>query len=261
MSIHRPYSSIRPVRDHHLPLIHVWRWRIASTDQPLPLNWALAVGDAAMDALTTTSWTLSGSGLLPVCLHGPRDPRERGWTHGHAFILPEDTDGDGVIDHVTVSASAGLDPRTIRLLAATDRLRLSNGAGAELQMERAVPVAELPHSLRGPSARWVSRTAYIAPNDRSRFNLSDVVRQLKFEIGKRIPNAALARPPEYIDVLHHAGEELHAQMFHTQKDNGGRLPQGAHPCFFRLTFERPVCGPLAFGWECHRGLGVFAPAE
>jgi CRISPR-associated protein Csb2 len=261
MSDHSPFSSVRPVRDHHPPLLHVWRWRIASADQPLPLNWALAIGDAVFDALTTTSWTLSGTGLLPVSLHGPRDPKERGWTHGHAFILPEDTDNDGIIDHVTVSASAGLDPRAIRLLAATDRVRLSNGVGAELSMERAVPLAELPRHLLGPCARWISRTAYLAPNDRPRFDPIDVIRQLKHEIGKRGLPAPLTQSPEYVDILHHGGEQLLAQAFHTDKDNGARLPDGARPCFFRLTFERPVSGPLAFGWASHRGLGLFAPEE
>jgi CRISPR-associated protein Csb2 len=259
ISAHSTSSSMRPTRDRHTPLVHVWRWRIASADQPLPLNWALAVGDAVFDALTTTSWTLSGTGRLPVSLHGPRDPQEAGWTHGHAFILSEDADDDGIIDHITVSASTGLDPRAVRLLAATDRVRLSNGVHAELQMERAVPLADLPRHLRGPSARWISRTAYLAPNDRPRFDPADVIRQLKNEIGKRGLAAPLTQSPEYVDVLYHGGEELSARAFHTDKDNGGRLPGGARPCFFRLTFERPVSGPLAFGWASHRGLGMFAP--
>jgi CRISPR-associated protein Csb2 len=232
-------------------------------DQPVPLNWALAVGDAVMDAVTETSRRLSGNGLLPLSLHGPREPKERGWTHDHAFVLPEDTDDDGIVDHITVSAAVGLDPRAIRLLAATDRVRLSNGVGAELLTERVVPLAELPESLRGPSAVWVSRTAYLAPNDRPRvrLDLKDTIRQLRHEIGKRGLAAPLARPPEHLPALLHAGEDLPAHAFHLAKDNGGRLPQGAHPCFFRLTFERPVAGPLAFGWASHRGLGLFVPAE
>jgi CRISPR-associated protein Csb2 len=256
-----PSSSRRPARDRQAPLVHVWRWRVVAAPQPIPLNWALAVGDAVIDAITETSRRLSGTGLLPLSLHGPRDPKERGWTHGHAFVLSEDTDGDGIVDHVTISASVGLDPRALRLLAATDRIRLSNGVGAELVTERVVPLAELPGSLRGPGCVWISRTAYLAPNDRPRFDVKDAVRQLRHEIGKRGLSSPLARPPEPIEVLLHAGQELPAHAFHLAKDNGGRLPEGARPTFFRLTFERPVGGPLAFGWASHRGLGLFVPAD
>jgi CRISPR-associated protein Csb2 len=257
----RPASSQRPARERHAPLVHVWRWRIATADAAMPFNWALAVGDAVMDALGETARSLSGSGLLPVSLHGPSDPRERGWTHGHAFVLSEDADGDGVIDHIAVSAAVGLDPRALRLLAATDRIRLSNGTGAELVTERVVPLAALPTSLRGPARAWISRTAYVAPNDRPRFDVRDAIRQLRHEIGKRGLAARLAAPPEPVDVLHHAGEALPADAFHTERDNGGRLPEGARPAYFRLTFEREVAGPLAFGWSSHRGLGLFVPAD
>jgi CRISPR-associated protein Csb2 len=241
--------------------VHVWRWRVAVADQPVPLNWALAVGDAVMDAITETSWRLSGTGLLPLSLHGPDNPKEKGWTHGHAFVLSEDTDNDGIVDHITVSAAVGLDPRALRLLAATDRIRLSNGVRAELVTERVIPMSELPAGLRGPARSWKSRTAYLAPNDRPRFDLKDAIRQLRHEIGKRGLDALLAQPPEHLPFLEHAGETLAADAFHTTKDNGGPPPEGAQPCFFRLTFDRPVTGPLAFGWTSHRGLGLFVPDE
>jgi CRISPR-associated protein Csb2 len=239
--------------------VHVWRWRIAAGDEPVPLNWALAVGDAVMDAITETSRRLSGTGLLPLSLHGPDDPKGRGWTHGHAFVLSEDIDNDGIVDHIAVSASVGLDPRALRLLAATDRIRLSNGVRAELVTDRVVPLPELPAGLRGPARAWKSRTAYVPPKGRRR--LEDVIRLLEHEIRKRGLDASLAQPPKHIPVLEHAGETLTADAFHTTKDDDGRPPDGAQPCFFGLTFERPVSGPLAFGWSSHRGLGMFVPDE
>lgn len=39
-------------------------------------------------------------------------------------------------------------------------------------------------------------------------------------------------------------------------DDGGRRPSGA----FRITFARPVEGPLALGHSCHFGLGLFVAA-
>lgn len=38
-------------------------------------------------------------------------------------------------------------------------------------------------------------------------------------------------------------------------DDGGRRLAGA----FRLTFSRPVRGPIALGWSSHFGMGLFAP--
>lgn len=250
-------TSRRPARPHHPPLVHVWRWQIAAASEPIPLNWALAVGDAVMDALAITAWTLSGSAKLPVCLHGPHDPQASGWTHEHAFVLSEDADGDGVIDHISVSATAGLDPRAIRLLAATDRLALSIGTQAHLTPERMSSQSGLPPSLAGPALTWVSRTAYLPPNTRPKFDARDAARQLKSEIAKRGLAAPLAKAPEWFATMAHGGQSLPATAFHIDKDNGDQPPAGSAPCFFRLTFERPVTGPFAFGWACHRGLGMF----
>lgn len=38
-------------------------------------------------------------------------------------------------------------------------------------------------------------------------------------------------------------------------DDGGRRLAGT----FRLTFPRPVRGPLALGWSSHFGMGLFMP--
>jgi CRISPR-associated protein Csb2 len=257
MSETRPSSSRRSPRPHHPALVQIWRWRIVAANEPIPLNWALAVGDAVMDALMETAWTISGSAKLPICLHGPEDTS--GWTHGHAFVLSEDTDADGMIDHITVSASAGLDPRAIRLLAATDRLTLTSGTYAHLMPERMGDLASLPVGVRGPSRSWVSRTAYMPPNGRPKFDARDAARQLNSEIGKRTLAAPLANTPQLMTQIAHGGEPLSPEAFHRDKDNGGVPPSSSAPCFFRLIFAEPVTGPLAFGWSCHRGLGMFLP--
>lgn len=252
-------SSRRPPRRHHPALVQIWRWRIAEASEPIPLNWALAVGDGVMDALAATAWTISGSAKLPICLHGPKDPQDRGWTHAHAFVLPEDSDGDGWIDHITLTAAVGLDPQAIRLLAATDRLTLSSGTHAYLTPERMADLAGMPESLRGPARTWISRTAYMPPNKRPKFDPRDAARQLKSEVSKRGIAVPLAAVPQWMPVLDHGGENLAAGAFHLDKDNGEPPPAGSGPCFFRLTFETPVAGPFAFGWSCHRGLGQFVP--
>lgn len=235
---------------------------MARADDPIPLNWALAIGDAVLDALARTAWTTSGSGRLPLCLHGPDAPKNAGWNHGHAFVLPEDADADGIIDHISLTASVGLDPAAIRLLAATDRLILSSGTRIELMLDRAGSSELLAPAIKGPSRVWISRTPYLPPaKDRDRFDIKDAARQLKSEIAGRRPAAVLARQPEPLPRLDHASEPLLPEHFHLSRDNGALPPEASAPCFFRLVFSTPVAGPLAFGWGCHQGLGLFVAQE
>lgn len=239
-------------------MVQAWRWQVAASSDVVPLTWAARIGDAVLHALADTSWTIRGGRRLPVCLHGPDDPQQRGWNHGHAFILPEDADADGEIDHLTVAAKMGLDPNALRLLVATDRLALPNGVAIELVPERMGGLDLAGH--HGPAQAWVSRTAYVPPNGRPDFDAKDAAKQLRNEIGRRGLTAPLARPPLPVPHLDHGGYRFEPEMFHLVAVNGDKPPRGSQPCFFRLEFERAVTGPLAFGWACHRGLGQFVPA-
>ncbi len=260
-----------PVR--HEPLAQAWRWRLAPQSAAIPLTWALPVAEAVFAALTDTCWTISGHRRLPVCLHGPKlasstensVQRDSGvpathakrsrWRHGHAFLLPEDEDDDGFVDHISVAAAMGFDPAALRLLAATDRLMLSNGYLVDLVAERMGPLDQAGHS--GPATHWVSRTAYLPPNER-RSGMKDAAKQLRYEITRRDLAAALSAGPTQVSQIHLGGELLKPNEFHLARDDGEQRPPEA-ALFFRLVFDRPVTGPLAFGWSCHRGLGQFVP--
>lgn len=244
-------------RLRHPALVKVWRWRVAAAAEAVPLEWSRPAGEAVLDALGRTAWMLRGSGKMPVCLHGPDEPGEAKWTHDHAFILPEDADGDGAIDHICVSARMGLDPAALRLLVHTDRVVLSNGLWLELMLEGSGGLECARHS--GPATTWVSRTPYVPPNDRPRFDAKDAARQLKYEIGKRGLAGKLVAPPKLATRLEIGGRTMAPADFQLELDGGKSLPKGAEPCFFEIVFDRPVSGPLALGWGCHTGLGQFVP--
>jgi CRISPR-associated protein Csb2 len=248
-----------PAPPRHAALVRVWRWYLAASSEAIPLTWARPLADAVYAALTEVSWMSRGSRRLPVCLHGPRDAKTIGWRHDHAFILPEDANGDGLIDHVSVSAAMGLDPAAVRLLAATDRLVLSNGAIVELVLQCAAGLDAAGHV--GPAHIWLSHTAYVPPNARPSFHPKNAARQLRSEIAKRALPAPLVATPVFVPQLGNGDDTLTPQHFYLESDAGETPPQGSQPCFFRLEFEQPVPGPLAFGWDCHRGLGQFAPVE
>ncbi len=242
----------RPVR--HAPLVRAWRWVVAPRTGPVPLVWALPVAEAVFAALTDTCWTVSGHRRLPDCIHGPDLQKGHDWKHEHAFILPEDADADGLIDHISVAAAMGFDPAALRLLASTDRLVLSNGDAVDLIAERMGSLDKVGHP--GPARVWISRTAYDPPNDRPTGG-RDASRQLKYEIGKRESPKLLSKPMPLAQIQH--GGEIHVpELFHSQTDEGQMRPS---KFFFQLEFEQPASGPLAFGWCCHRGLGQFVPVQ
>jgi CRISPR-associated protein Csb2 len=245
-----------PIR--HDPLVQVWRWQIAACSEPVALSWALPVADGVLAALMETGWVLRGSRHLPLCLHGPKNPRATGWSHAHAFILPEDADADGGLDHITIAASMGLDPAALRLLVATGRVNLTNGAALDLVAECMGPLGHAGHA--GPARKWISRTAYVPPNDHGKAGAKDAANQLRYEIRKRTDPARLSRAPAQLSHIVLGDHTLVPDIFHLTSENGEARPS-SDAFFFQLEFEAPQSGPLAFGWNCHRGLGQFVPDE
>ncbi len=45
--------------------------------------------------------------------------------------------------------------------------------------------------------------------------------------------------------------------FHRFRSKRGLRQPDTQGCFLRLTFAEPVAGPLALGFGCHYGLGMF----
>jgi CRISPR-associated protein Csb2 len=204
-------------------------------------------------ALTESCWKLSGRRRLPLCLHGPNIQKNPDWKHEHAFVLPEDA--DGFIDHISIAAAMGLDPAALRLLVTTDRLVLSNGHVMDLVPQEMGRIDQVGHT--GAAKTWISRTAYVPPNVR-RTGPRDAAKQLGYETAKRQLPKLVAKPAAFTHI-DCGGERLTPDLFHLECANGEtRSPNSAF--FFKLEFEQPVRGPLAFGWSCHRGLGQFVPA-
>lgn len=267
-------NRTRPVRFSpiRLPaLVKVWRWKVGWSTRPIPFEWALPMVDAVFASLADTGWTISGSRRLPLCLHGPENPEGRGWNHEHAFFLPEDTDNDGFFDHLSVFATAGLDPAALRLLLATEHLVLDNMEEVYLVPERMGGLDCTGHF--GEARVWISRTAYVPPNGRPRSatedagerppdaarRRKDAAKQLKYEIKKRGLSSPLAVGPTVVPHLDFGFDWIDPKAFAVESSSGDRPPMGALPYFFCIEFTEEVSGPLAFGWACHRGLGQFVP--
>lgn len=236
--------------------------RFALYGKPLPrLFDAVRVGERLRLALMGQARRLFGEGL-PSCLSGHDLPA--GNRHGHAFFLPEPNRA-GRIDHLIVHAEAGLDVRAIAAITELAEVRSwqvgqreEGGAGraaAEPGTWRVLlegvgeRAAFAPHSrLLGESTDWVSVTPYLHPwHLKKGFETAD---QLRKECRLR----GISQLPLVEPIAVPTPRPLQFYRFRSKRN----LSQpDRHGQMLRLRFAEPVAGPLAFGFGCHFGLGLF----
>ena len=197
---------------------------------------------------------------------------QQGHQHAHYFSI--DLDDDRRIDHVLVYAPAGLDANAQRAITRlrrtwtkasyTDTLVTCAGFGdlnlfrRQLRYRGGRPVAIVPPQ---PACVWTSYTPYVPPRHlkpkNSRYTLADDVRR---ELALR----GLPVPVE-IEVFQQQGQDNKRQppdqdlvkFVRTRIDS---KPQPPKPWAFgvRVVFNEPQPGPIAIGYGCHFGLGLFA---
>jgi len=224
----------------------------------------LPVAEAVRGMAQEARFVLCGSRRLPACLHGPdpgkdisraggRSDKKEREEHAHAFWLPSDEDADGNIDHILVHAHAGLDPAAIRTLACCHRMQLQDIGSWELMPEwmgwKGVA------GLYGPARVWQSRTPWFPPGDVHRLGCKDLIAR---ELDQRgFPDAQAIDPRGKAVEL--GDRHLTVADFQTERENGTAPRRIAEGCFVRLTFAKPLTGPLSLGFAAHFGLGQFAP--
>lgn len=198
--------------------------------------------------------------------------------HRHAFYLPTDETGDGRIDHLTVwvPKSEGLTSGEFRAIVSVNSLNPGGGRDpiqlvyqAHGNVEDFIGVSRLFDS----STRWKSLTPYVLTRHTKRRGPKDARRivegpeeQLKREVSLRYPdgpNVAGIKgesPKEAIPPMRtgrHSG--FRPIDFFRYRRGGGSNGGGAYN--FEIEFSEPVCGPIALGFACHYGLGLFVPAS
>lgn len=231
------------------------RWFLSGGELP-PMTWALLVGERFQDAVMGT--VAEALGDLPDALnpHGTEGLRQG---HQHPFYLPEDADGDGVIDHVVLHAPGGLDKAWRWALALVRPAASEDGVLAPLSLTAdwlgRAEMAATPGHLLGSGRVWRSVTPYV-PNVHLKPKLG-VEDALKRELKQRgYPEPSAIEPLAAVRIK---GGWLSPEMFATER-LGGEKTRGAsgHPgTLWRIRFDLSVRGPLALGFGCHLGLGLF----
>jgi CRISPR-associated protein Csb2 len=184
--------------------------------------------------------------------------------HQHAHYLATDEDSDGRLDHVTVYAPCGFNPDDVRALGQLRRVFQSGnrpevrtvltGLGGREQF------AQVP--LFASARKWASVTPFSLPRFASRG-------AGKPPRPRDVPEAQLRRElrvrhlPEPISMQRLAGYAVDGRPtvrwleFHTRRFKG---EQGYGLAGFVMEFPEAVAGPIALGFACHFGLGLFMPA-
>jgi CRISPR-associated protein Csb2 len=222
--------------------------RFALYAKPRPaITDAVRVGETLRLAVMGRARRLFGDNI-PASLSGHDLPA--GNRHGHAFFLPE-KDHDGRIGHLLVHAPGGLDVRAQTALAELKAVRTREGTEWKLLLEGLSDADGFPGSvLTIASARWESVTPYLHPWHRKRgFDLPEqVARECRLR-GLPEPTVVQHAPPGKPRTLDF--RRFRSKNILQQPDRQG--------CFLRLEFAEPLRGPLALGFACHFGLGLFAP--
>jgi CRISPR-associated protein Csb2 len=64
-----------------------------------------------------------------------------------------------------------------------------------------------------------------------------------------------------VAVLDQSTLAKRAIKFHRTRSRRGLAQPDGLGCFLTLTFAEPVVGPLALGFACHYGLGLFGASD
>jgi CRISPR-associated protein Csb2 len=198
----------------------------------------------------------------------------------YAFYLPEDADGDGLIDHLIVYCRQGFSSRAKWRLDRLTKLWIEHGRPDEdgergrkewrLALEDIASPEDFYNvsGLLRPAQTWHS----VTPLLKNRFDqgrpraFEALVESYRGQIIKEWTHRPHDLPPPNVEPLVDAwntsrfmvqigGRSLSTLSF-TRTRRGRAQPDTAGGSF-RLTFEKEIPGPIALGWGSHFGLGLF----
>ena len=194
-----------------------------------------------------------------------RDP-----SHRHAFWLPEDADGDGWIDHVSVVVRDGMSREVQAGLDRITRLWLPPKHRSEEVDTEPGGVREWRLALEGfgrpadfadgarifaTCRRWRSVTPFLASGHLKASGYPGEVRRLLKRRGLHADDAHVTEL-KAIDI---GGTPRRAVHFHRFRSRGREAQPDAGGALLRIVLARPTQGPLAIGYASHFGLGLSVP--
>lgn len=251
----RPVDALGAVHSpSHIEAVGATSATFILVGKPLPrVTDTVRIGELMRQALMAQGKRLWGEDKIPPIFSGHGMPE--GNRHGHAFYLPWDSNGDGSIDRILVHVPAGIPPQAMAVFDGIRKLWARNGGEWRLVMEN-VGEVDVASELTTTSSVWESATPYLHPwHQKKQFGIEQ---QLIRECRERnLPVPLALERFEAVQV----GRGRESRAIHFRRFRSGRkhVQPDRHGSFWRLTFPEPVSGPMALGYACHFGLGLFRP--
>lgn len=253
----RPVDALRP--RYATPRIEVRDATTASfivVGKPLPrVEEALRIGELMRMAVMSQARKVCGEDRIPSIFSGHDMPE--GNRHRHAFYLPWDSNRDGHIDRVLLHVPDGMQGEAHRIVEGVRKLWSRDGGEWRLVLE-SIGGPEIAGSLTQPGKVWESITPYLHPwHVKKRFNVEEQIKRECREHG--FPEPTILESFDEVEIgKNRKRRPIHFRRFRNRR---GLTQPDRLGSFWRLTFPLPVQGPLALGFACHYGLGLFKPSR
>jgi CRISPR-associated protein Csb2 len=272
----RPVEALRPKRGSPKSAPRrTTTARYLLIGKPLPrVEESVRVGELLRRAVMGEAKQQLGEGAIPAIFSGHGLPSDN--RHGHAFYLPWDGNGDGRIDRLILHVPSGLDEQERRIAERLVRLwggdfgewrlvledigdeaiggplltgMLKAGGQAPASTDASAAQASLPGARE-----WRSITPYLHPwYAKKGFGVAE---QIKRECAARgLPEPEL----ESLSTIQVGPLSRKPIRFHRFRDKRDLVQPDRLGSFWRLRFPSAVPGPIALGFGCHFGLGLFEP--
>lgn len=251
----RPLDALRPKPAvHRVRAPMVTTMGFVLTGKPLPrVEDTLRIGELMRIATMAQCKRAFGEDCIPPVFSGHGLPE--GNRHRHAFYLPWDSNGDGKLDRVLVHVAGGMSEAAQRALAKVQKLWERGGTEWTLVLEGS-GTPDVAATLTRSSAIWESVTPYLHPwHAKKRLGIEDQIRRECRERG--IPEPVVIEAFDEVEIG--KGRKRRSIHFHRYRSRRGLTQPDRLGSFQRLVFPHPVSGPLALGFGCHFGLGLFWP--
>ena len=207
--------------------------------------------------------------------------------HQHAHFLCEAANGDARITHITLFAPMGFESSDELAFSRLAQCGVWGRDGYDLQLVL-IGVGN-PEEFGGTNEKagqsrllatsrvWRSRTPFVLTRHLTRKGmpssemiaadpslLVELTNAVRFELAQREQFQSMADGVMIEPLLNsmQMGTSLGGHFtswlkFRRERQNGHGSKAGSNGFGFRLTFPRPVTGPIALGYGCHFGLGSF----
>jgi CRISPR-associated protein Csb2 len=198
--------------------------------------------------------------------------------HGHAFFLPEDANEDGLIDHLVLYARDGLSGVTRNALGNLRQLWIADRSRVDPEDDPEAGRKEWRLALEGfgepadfndcrllrCSKRWQSVTPYLRPWHTKTSDLpAETIGMVREECHRRGLGLSDVdfdgNDGRSIEVRD--GARRNVLQFHRFRSRRGLVQPDRSGAALVLTFEKSISGPVALGFGCHYGLGLFTSKE